>query len=440
MPTIARHITLFRRSTAGPWWADISLSGTRVRQSLGTRDRDEAEARAEQLWDATWAALGRAGRGEGVGLTTLQAHDLSRADAEGVTPAQRRSIADCWGHLIRLLGLELDPEALTYGDVQRYVAARRREGVRGQSIRKEVQALKRGLVAARRAGEIGRVLDDWPKIRSDAPRMAQAGKLFEVGEVLKWLEALATINEPAWLLYEVAMRTSLRAEELRRLTWGWLEAAPLGTDMHALLRVPAAAAKNRRERVVGVPAETLTLLERARTGRGLDEPLFPRADYRKSLANAARRAGLSRPPTLRDLRHTHATVAAQATGDAAGVQAALGHRDLAMTQRYMSATIARAAGAAMAVRAVLTRVGEQVGEADTVAEDRHGGPSQGLESGRGNRIRTCDPLLPKRVSEFLAHAEGCAHCLRLFVDALDVALDADECWHSARHRLVARSA
>lgn len=62
-----------------------------------------------------------------------------------------------------------------------YVAQRRQEKARGQSIRKEIQALKRGLTIARRRGSIKQIPADWP-----------------------------------------AVGMGLRAAELRRIEWGWV--------------------------------------------------------------------------------------------------------------------------------------------------------------------------------------------------------------------------
>ena len=146
--------------------------------------------------------------------------------------------------------------------------------------------------------------------------------------------------------------TGLRATEARRLTWRWVEAAPPGLGLPAVLRVPAEAAKGRRERVVGLVPAALELLEAARRGRGDEEALMP-GSHRRAFATAARRVGYSRTITLRDLRHCHATWAARGTGDAAAAQAALGHADLAVTQRYLTASLEGVAGAAVAVADLL---------------------------------------------------------------------------------------
>jgi integrase len=107
--------------------------------------------------------------------------------------------------------------------------------------------------------------------------------------------------------------------------------------------------------VVGVTSEAYAILKRrcASGGRA-----FAHSDHRthRTARNlAAKRAGWPTGITLRDLRHTHATLAAHATGDAKAVQSALGHSDLRTTERYLSSTINRTTATAAAVAEVLTR-------------------------------------------------------------------------------------
>ncbi len=273
---------------------------------------------------------------------------MSEAHARGVGGRQLQSIEACWGHLCRHLSPELDPAAVTYDVVTGFVAARRKEGVRGQSIRKELQALKRALAIAHRRGSLDALPTQWPKLRADPPRQWQRGKLHPPEVIQAWLARLAEQCPEAHRQAQVGLRTGLRAEELRALTWDWVESAPAGTGVPALLRVPAEAAKTRRERVLGLTPECLGWIEDARDTGSWDAPLFA-IDHRKSFSSARKAIGYKKTITLRDLRHCHATWATQGTGDAAAAQAALGHSDLRTTQRYLTATVARTAGAAVAV-------------------------------------------------------------------------------------------
>ena len=96
-----------------------------------------------------------------------------------------------------------------------------------------------------------------------------------------------------------------------------------------------------------------------------DAPLFA-TNHRKAFDAARKTIGYRKTITLRDLRHCHATWAAQGTGDAAAAQAALGHTDLRTTQRYLSTTIQRTAAAAVAVEAQLGRTTPTPRAADLV--------------------------------------------------------------------------
>ena len=376
-------ITLYQREGSENWWFDFRHGGRRIRRSAGTVDRREAEATARQYREDVVNATGRPARREGDDLALLAGLDVSAASARGVGARQLQSIEACWGHVCRVLGADTDPGAVTYDLVTAYVATRRNEGVRGQSIRKETQALKRGLKIARRRGSIAELPVEWPEVRSDPPRKWQRGKLHPPEVVQRWLEALAAAHPDAHRQAQVALRTGLRAEELRALTWEWVEQAPAAAGVPALLRVPAEAAKTRRERIVGLPAACLAHLSAAHdTQNAWDAPLFA-TNHRKAFDAARKTIGYRKTITLRDLRHCHATWAAQGTGDAAAAQAALGHTDLRTTQRYLSTTISRTASAAVAVGDVVDAdraLGPVTGPLGTVG---HSGRSQQGQN-RGN--------------------------------------------------------
>jgi len=416
-------IKIYKRERSPFWWVDIHTEAGRVRRSTGERNRRQAEAKARQLHAETIAEAGRTERRPEDDLATLAGLDVAEAVARGVGARQRQSIEACWGHACRILGADRKPPSIQYDLMVRYIASRRAEGARGQTIVKEIQAVKRGLRIARRRGSLESLPEEWPKVRRDPPDDKQKGKLHPADVVGRWLHAVAELSEQAWRQAEIAVRTGLRAEELRALTWDWVEPAPESTGVPAVLRIPAKAAKTRRERVVGLTAEALVVLDQAQEAvDGWDVPLLV-GNYRKTFATAAKAIDYPRTITLRDLRHCHATWAAQGTGDAAAAQAALGHTDLRTTQRYLSTTITRTASAAVAVGAALT-------PSDTGTDERHTPASHGcvgtqegedpaelkaaarsiLSTSRGDRIRTCDPLLPKQLREAYEHAERCEDC------------------------------
>ena len=81
--------------------------------------------------------------------------------------------------------------------------------------------------------------------------------------------------------------------------------------------------------------------------------VFSQKDFKRHRARVSRDLGCRDTITLRDLRHSFATIAMQETGDPNAVLEALGHSDLSMTKKYLSSPLARVAGTGVAVAAVL---------------------------------------------------------------------------------------
>ena len=284
---------------------------------------------------------------------------MERPVAGGVTAAQRTSIELCWKHLRGQLGVDLDPERINYDLVESYIHARRVEGARGQSIRKERQALRRGMKIARRRGLINVIPSEWPKIRNNPPKAAQAGKLHAPEVLCAWLDSMRA-NEAgdAATQAELVLRTGLRATEARRMTLSWVEAAEPGAEVAGYLHLPAAAAKTRRARPIGLTAETMSLIDTLVAGTEPDQPLCP-GNHKRAFKSAQERIGYDRQITLRDLRHCYASWAATG-GDIRAVQAALGHNNLRTTERYLHSTKERTAATSLTVAARLsghTKVG-----------------------------------------------------------------------------------
>ena len=439
-------IKIYRRDRSPFWWVDIHTESGRVRRSTGERNRRQAEAKARQLHAEFIAQAGRTERRPEDDLATLAGLDVAEAVARGVGARQRQSIEACWGHACRVLGADCKPPSIQYDLMVRYVASRRAEGARGQTIVKEVQAVKRGLRIARRRGSLEALPEEWPKVRRDPPDDKQKGKLHPADVVGRWLQAVAELSIPAWRQAEVAVRTGLRAEELRALTWDWVEPAPDSAGVPAVLRIPAKAAKTRRERVVGLTPEALVIIDQAQEAvNGWDVPLLA-GNYRKTFSTATKAIDYPRTTTLRDLRHCHATWAAQGTGDAAAAQAPLGHADLRTTQRYLSTTITRTASAAVAVAVALAPVKDRADERHTDASHRCIGAQEGedpaeliaaarsvLSASRGERIRTSGLLLPKQLQQAYEHAEHCELCASRFLELAWMCPDFDSYCHDECH-------
>ena len=108
------------------------------------------------------------------------------------------------------------------------------------------------------------------------------------------------------------------------MTSEWVEPAPQGVGVAAFIRIPAGAAKNRRERVVGLTRPALEIIQRRINENPKTETVFSQENHKRAFWGAAKRIGYDKHITLRDLRHTFGTLAVQGTGDAAAGQAALG--------------------------------------------------------------------------------------------------------------------
>lgn len=317
------------RGESDVWWIRFKVHGRDYRRSTGELDKRAAAKAARRIRADVESRTGVPERPAAVRPLTLEdlsVWDIEAAAARNVSAAQAQSIEDRWLPVLRYYGPEALPAAITYDTFVAYVAQRRLDGVRGQTIRKERQGLTRGLKYARRQKQIAEV-PELPKIRNDAPLERQAGTYYEPEVIALWLEELARTAPAAALQAELAYETGLRGEEVRRVT---LEMV-VGDE----LRLPAAATKTRSARVVPLTARALAVVRELAGGvHDVDIPLCPAKHYR-----ACRRASraLDLPSVkLRDLRHSRATDAAHRT--LVGASGLLGHADLSMTSRYIHAS------------------------------------------------------------------------------------------------------
>lgn len=332
--------------------------------------------------------------------------DIERAAADGTTQHHQAALLYQWAQITRLLGADSEPRSITYETVQRYVAARRAEGAMGQTVVREVQALKRACAEAHERGWMPVVPRRWPSVRRDPVGAKRTGKLHPPSIIAQWLEALP---EDARDKAEVAALTSLRDAELGRVTAQWIEPAPDGAGVPALLRVPARSSKSRRVRPpLPLVQRALDILKRRIAAlppdAPSDTPLLP-GNHKRAYRTARKAIGYEPTISHRDLRHTWATLGTAA----AGVHAArdvLGHTSLATTSRYVHGTLESGITAALAVEALVGRV-DSAEEAKTVSESCE----TPCFTGAGNGARTRDPQLGKLISTALDHVATCKTCL-----------------------------
>ena len=223
--------------------------------------------------------------------------------------------------------------------------AHRRGHVRGQTIAKELGFLRRGLEIAERKGWISK-LPKWPTVKHDPAHPARKGRFIPPESLRAFLLALPE-DLAEELLFDAL--TGLRGGELRNVTVAWVEPAPANFPTPAILRVPAWATKNRKDRAVGLPSAAVTILERRAAKAEPGAALFPHTQAVKVRKDAAHAAGLTFVPHRRDLRHTYATLGDYLTGDRKAVSDAMGHTTERMTSKYLHSWNSRTAEIGVAV-------------------------------------------------------------------------------------------
>lgn len=354
---------LYWHPKTGIIWTRFRVRGQECRRSCSTRDPGAAavEARRLRLEAEQDRDVGRSRRG---------ARRLEDLAIEDVLEHRRRGVPALYCHRLEsqcrvalrnlgdvLGGLGRPPEA---GDVT-YTALRAYEGLRrvgvatetqdmdrarrvvwrdrparGQTIVREIRCIRRWLIIAKRDGDIAKLPEPWPAIRRDPKDKRRSGKLWPPQLLAQFLRGL---HEHARDEVEVAVLTGLRLYELKRVEAGWVEPAPVGARTPAILRLPDWATKGGVERVIGLPASALATVKRRLEADPKRERVFSQSNFKKHRATVARKLGWPAPPSMRDLRHTFASLSLRRTADAAGLLRALGHKDLRTTEMYLSSTI-----------------------------------------------------------------------------------------------------
>ena len=340
-------MSLYQRAGSRFWWYRFEVAGEEFRGSTNETDRARAlRHEAQRKLDAQASApLVSSSRGLGR-LRSLAAEDVKDAEDRGAHEGYLRSLRWMWKAIDATFSVEFGADAsvrdVSLDTVKRHVARRRDEGIRGQSIRREVAALKRVCIVAADRGWLLRVPPMWPKVKSDPPHPTRRGKLRSPEKIR---EILDSMPEDVRDEYRFAAFTGLRAAEVGRVEAYWMEPSASGP----LLRVPAWASKTREERTVMLSAPAIEILRR----RESRTPVFTGSDFQTRVRAASLAAGLTSALTLRDLRVYYATTGLQRSGDATAVQEQVGHEDLRTTQRYMRSTLDRDAAVSDAVAASL---------------------------------------------------------------------------------------
>jgi integrase len=165
-------------------------------------------------------------------------------------------------------------------------------------------------------------------------------------EELQRLRAALEAESEFWkAFFLVALLTGARKGAVQRMQW---------TDIDldaAIWRVPAIWSKNRRVITIALPTEAVTVLRRLCDTRGASPWVFPAnsksghlAEPKGAWARVLKRAGVT-GAVIHDLRRTLGTAVAADGGNAAIIQAVLGHMSAQSAKSYLhlSAEVAREA-------------------------------------------------------------------------------------------------
>lgn len=330
---------LYRRGAI--YWTEFEHAGQRYRFSTGETNSRAAAAKARRLRIETEDAAGPSGRRQGTPLSILQALDIARVRSKGMR-RREQDIANLWAPVLRVLGATRDATTLTLTDVADYEGTRRGEtfrgeATRGQTIRREIQALRRGLMLAEKSRLIHRDPINWQHVepvKSDPPSATKAGKLWtadEIAAVLAKLSGKAAKNGVRDRLRLIQL-TGLRIEELRRLSSTWVR--------DGVLYVPHAGSKTGQPRMIPLSHEALAIIDKWRS--------FDCRSPNRALKLASSRAGFSAVLTPRDLRVFYITHAGRK--NLAAARDLAGHTNIATTNRYLKADFRAVLEAAQAAQ------------------------------------------------------------------------------------------
>jgi len=284
-------------------------------------------------------------------LSDLEELHVERTRNKGLQPRRVDDVANFWRHLREHIGERREVATLTDQDPQSYEGARRAEGAKGQTIRRELQALKLGLKLAKREGLIHESPIDWDiaePIESDEPDENQAGKTWPPATIRRVLAALSAKAKRAGYhdMLRLVAKTGLRLEEFRRVKPTWVHSAPRGSPAKAMLDLPPAATKTGRARSLPLDKDCVDIIRKW-------SHRFAGRKFNHALSLASAKAKLPACLTPRDLRASYLTRAAST--DPLAAQRLGGHANLATTGLYLHAAQDRAVAAGIAAALPIAR-------------------------------------------------------------------------------------
>jgi integrase len=335
----------------GVYWCKFKHRGQPWRESTHVRVEGKG-AYAKALQEARVVRSKRILR-EGPGgratnqvtLAAIEQLHIESLENKGFGEVRVDTVENLHRNLQRHLGEHRDVMTLRLSDIADYEGRRRKEGARGQTIRRERQALRRGLKLAKRDGHIERMPFDWDDLEpipGDPKKVSQTAKLRDINVIERVLAKLSVKAHTAGHVHicRYVMMTGLRSGELARAAAFVVRKLGRGQGAPALLEVPDDGSKTSDPRVIPLSPAALKIHEEW-------SHRFATVDVAHALKRASNLAGVNPGLTLRDLRKFYVSHAARS--DLPAAQKLAGHRKVSTTALYVDADLGRAVRAGVSV-------------------------------------------------------------------------------------------
>jgi integrase len=322
------------------WWADVTVCGTRYRESLKTTDHREARSLEKEL--VAKIQSGKVAAPTGKAYARLPFED---AAAQYLNQRKKRlAERTIQFEIERLVPLNKyfgsrSLGRITADDIAAYQQARAEDGISGRTINMEIGVVQRMLKKAKR----------WALLAEDVTRYPEAS---HIGRVLTAEEKkclfLTAGQRPSWMVAycgaTLAVSTTCRGVELKNLKWENVNL--FGKDL-TIQRSKNDAGRRKIPLNEDAMAALVRLRKRAEA-LGCAEPehyVFPACEHghidptrhqkswRTAWRNLREAAGL-RGFRFHDLRHTAITEMAEAGAPDATVMAIAGHMSRRMLEHY----------------------------------------------------------------------------------------------------------
>lgn len=305
------------------YWRAIAPGG----HSVGGRRRKEFQSRSEKAARA-WLkqAVARVDRGlapPGERVTVnVYAQDWLRTTANHVKPSTAAFYRAQLGHFDAIADVPV--AALSPAHVRELIATRTAEGYASRTIRGVVQTLALVLRQAMEDGIVERNVAALVKLPKLETKPAQH---FTAEQARRFLDVAR--DDPLMALYALALGTGLRRGEALALTWRDVDTDNRGRPLGVRVRASKTIAGVRVVPLPAFAADSLALVDRKPGPIWTASPSYV-SDHFQELC---RRAGVP-VITFHSLRHTAATLMAEAGVSLEVRRWLLGHTRGDMTMRY----------------------------------------------------------------------------------------------------------